>query len=192
MPAADEPGDALPSSGLLSFYDRLRERVLATVQRRGGKLGSRTTEALLMVPDVFMLLVRLTLDKEVPKATRTLLGGALAYFVLPLDLLPEAVVGPTGYIDDVILGLAVLAQAFGRQLEPYTAKHWSGSRSIREVMGDALGAADSLLGANLYDRLRQVLARRGIDLDEAAQETAVNGPHTEPAPEIVRPDPAAS
>ena len=49
--------------------------------------------ALLLVPDVFILLVRLALDKDVPGSARAMIGGALAYFVLPFDLLPEAILG---------------------------------------------------------------------------------------------------
>src|SRR3954462_14713527 len=32
----------------------------------------------------------LALDKEVPGSARAMIGGALAYFILPIDLLPEA------------------------------------------------------------------------------------------------------
>src|SRR5687768_14301139 len=79
---------SLRESRLLGFYDRLRERILETVERRGGRLGSASVRALLLVPDIFMLLVRLALDPEVPGGTRALIGGALAYFILPIDLLP--------------------------------------------------------------------------------------------------------
>ena len=79
-----------------------------------------------------MLLVRLSLDKNVPTQARMLIGGALAYFVLPFDLLPEAIVGVGGYVDDLVLATAVLSQAFGGELEPYARKHWSGSEDLRE------------------------------------------------------------
>src|SRR5262249_17018590 len=105
-----------PQSELLSFYDRLRRRILATVERRAGKLSADAVRALLLVPDVFMLLVRLTLDKEVPGSTRAMIGGALAYFVLPIDLLPEAILGPVGFLDDLVLAVAVLSQPFSAHL----------------------------------------------------------------------------
>jgi uncharacterized membrane protein YkvA (DUF1232 family) len=159
---AGEPG---ATSGLLSFYDRLRERILAAVERRGGRLAPATVRALLLVPDVFILLVRLALDREVPASARAMIGGALAYFVLPLDLFPEAVVGGLGYLDDLVLATAVLAHAFGGELEPYARKHWSGPDDVRKVLHDVSGAAQGLLGKNLYERLRTVLARRGVDLD---------------------------
>lgn len=156
----------LPSSGLLSFYDRLRARIERTVERRGGKLAQGTVNALLLVPDVFMLLMRLALDPEVPRSTRTLIGGALAYFVLPIDILPEAFVGPTGYVDDLVLALSVLSHAFGRDLEPWARRYWSGSQDFRRVISDVLGAARGLLNEDLYTRLRKLLADRGIDLDK--------------------------
>ncbi|MEM9556991.1 MAG: DUF1232 domain-containing protein [Acidobacteriota bacterium] len=166
--------DRLPSSGLLSFYDRLRARIERTVAKRGGKMAQGTVNALLMVPDVFMLLMRLALDPEVPRSTRTLIGGALAYFILPIDILPEAFVGPAGYVDDLVLALSVLSQAFGRDLEPWAHKYWSGSQDLRRVIGDVLGTARGLLNDDLYTRLRKILADRGIDLDKATREAAAD------------------
>src|SRR5687767_6065257 len=87
--------------GLLSFYDRLRERILAAVEKRGGKMGSTTVKALLVVPDIFILLARLALDKQVPAPSRALIAGALVYFVMPADLLPEAILGVGGYLEDL-------------------------------------------------------------------------------------------
>jgi uncharacterized membrane protein YkvA (DUF1232 family) len=164
-----EKGTDMPSSGLLSFYDRLRERIFKAVERRAGrgaKLTEGTLRALMLVPDVFILLVRLTLDKNVPGSTRALIGGALAYFVLPVDLLPEAILGGAGYLEDLVLAAAVLAQAFGGDLEPYARKHWSGSEDLRVVLKDITETAQSLLGQNLYDRLRRLLSRRGIKVEE--------------------------
>lgn len=159
-------GADLPSKGLLSFYDRLRERILATVEKRGGKLSEGAVKALLLVPDVFILLVRLTLDKRVPAGTRAMIGGALAYFILPTDLLPEAILGGAGYLDDLVLAAAVLSQAFGGELEPYARRHWSGPEDLRVVLHDLTETGQSLLGFNLYERLRRVLGKRGVKLEK--------------------------
>lgn len=154
-----------PSSGLLSFYDRLREKIVHAVEKRGGKLGEGTARALLLVPDVFMLLVRLSLDRDVPGSARALIGGTLAYFVLPLDLFPEVLLGGVGYMDDLVLASAVLAQAFSGELEPYARRHWSGSEDLRVVLRDITTSAHSLLGQNLWDRVKGLLRRRGIQVD---------------------------
>jgi uncharacterized membrane protein YkvA (DUF1232 family) len=154
-----------PATGLLSFYDRLRERMLDAADRQSHRLGKPTVEALLLVPDVFILLVRLTLDKQVPPAARSLIGGALAYFVLPVDLFPEAVVGAVGFLDDVVIASAVLTQALGGELEPYARKHWNGDQELRQSLRDLADGAQNLLGRDLYGRLRRTLARRGVKLD---------------------------
>ena len=127
-------------------------------------MGQRAASALLLVPDVFILVARLALDKEVPKSTRVALASILAYFVLPLDLMPEGVVGPTGYVDDLVLALMALSQAFGKELEPRAEKYWSGPQTLRTVLSDVLTTASSLVGKNLYDRLRGLLAGRGIEI----------------------------
>jgi uncharacterized membrane protein YkvA (DUF1232 family) len=160
-------GTDMPSSGLLSFYDRVRDKILKAVEGkggRGGKVGEGALKALLLVPDVFILLTRLTLDKDVPASTRAMIGGALAYFVLPVDLLPEAILAGAGFMDDLVLAAAVLSQAFGGDLEPYARKHWSGPEDIRVVLKDITESAQALLGQNLYGRLRGLLSRRGINI----------------------------
>jgi uncharacterized membrane protein YkvA (DUF1232 family) len=154
----------LASSGLLSFYDRLRSRIVEVVVQKGGRFGTATSEALLVVPDIFILLARLALDKNVPKSTRSLVAGALAYFVLPLDLLPEGVLGAAGFVDDLVLACAVLSQVLTDELEPIAQQHWSGSNKLRQVLGDVIGSASSLLGDNLYARIQRLLARRGVDI----------------------------
>lgn len=157
----------LKEAHLLGFYDRLRERTVRTVEQKGGKLSGQTVKALLLVPDVFMLLVRLALDPEVPKPTRALIGGALVYFVLPVDLLPEAMIGGAGYLDDLALASAILAQAFSGELEVHAKKYWSGHDELRVVLRDVTQAAHSLLGDNVYGRLQRMLARRGVRLEDA-------------------------
>lgn len=158
--------EELPPKRLLSFYDRLRERILQAVERRGGKLPEGALKALLLVPDVFILLVRLMLDKSVPGSTRAMIGGALAYFLLPADLLPEMILGGAGFLDDLVLATAVLSQAFGGELEPYARRHWSGPEDLRVVLRDISHTAQSLLGQNLYDKLRKLMGRRGIRVEE--------------------------
>jgi uncharacterized membrane protein YkvA (DUF1232 family) len=162
---AHEP--PLPARGLFEFYDRLRERVLRAVEEKGGSFGEKAAEALLLVPDIFILLVRLALDPEVPGGARALIAGALAYFILPLDLVPEAILGPAGYIEDLILAAAVLSQAFSGELEKYAAKHWSGPHELPHVLERLTQSAEELLDATAHGKLRRLLSRRGVELKES-------------------------
>jgi uncharacterized membrane protein YkvA (DUF1232 family) len=154
----------VPGGRLLSYYDRMRGQLLEAADRRSHKLGKPAVEALLLVPDVFVLLVRLALDRQVPGEARALIGGALAYFVLPFDLFPEAVVGGAGYLDDLVLAAAVLSQALGGELEPYARKYWNGDQELRELLHEVSASAGAILGRNLHGRLRQALLHRGVEL----------------------------
>lgn len=163
--AQEVEDDDLPSAGLFSFYDKLRSTISTFLEKKSGRLGPKAVDFFLLIPDVFVLLLRLALDKNVPKESRALIGSALAYFVLPVDLLPEAIVGPTGYTDDLFLAVAVLAQAFGRDLKPFAEKYWSGSKSLQQVFGDVLEAGHGLMGADLHGRLVALLESKGIRLE---------------------------
>lgn len=164
---AQEPGGArVPGGKLLSFYDRLRDRMLETAERKSSKLGKPAVEALLLVPDVFILLARLALDRRVPGEARALIGGALAYFLLPFDLFPEAMVGGVGYLDDLVLATAVLSQALGGELEPYARRYWNGDQELRQVLHDISKGASNLLGRDLYQRMKRLLAKRGVEIQE--------------------------
>jgi uncharacterized membrane protein YkvA (DUF1232 family) len=163
-PSAGRRRPAGPSRGLLSFYDRLRLRMMRAADRRNRRYGKSIVEAFLLVPDVFILLVRLALDPEVPRQARALIGGALAYFVLPTDLFPEAIVGAPGFLDDLVLASAVLSQALGGELEPYARKYWNGDQELRQTLRDITQSAQALLGRDLHGRMKRALARRGVDL----------------------------
>jgi uncharacterized membrane protein YkvA (DUF1232 family) len=163
-PSAPRNRAAVPGGRLLSYYDQLRRRMLAVADRRNPRLGKPVVEALLIAPDVFILLVRLMLDREVPPRARALIGGAIAYFVLPTDLFPEALVGSVGYLDDIVVASAVLSQALGGELEPFARKYWNGDQELRETLHRATTTAGAVLGRNLYGRLARALARRGVRL----------------------------
>ena len=154
--------EPLPSQGLLSFYDRLRRRIAEVVERRSGRLGTRASDLLLLGPDLFIFLARLSIAKDIPQRTRALAGGALLYFVTPFDLFPEAVFGAMGYLDDIVLAAAVLSHALARDLEGVAGKYWSGSRELQGVLRDVSAAAAVVLGSRLTKRLEKALWRRGV------------------------------
>src|SRR5688572_18732952 len=89
------------------FYDKIRKNIRAYLERRG-KLAGKTGEYLLLVPDMFMLLWRLINDSRVNSKNKVMLGSGIAYYLFPLDIMPEGLLGPIGYIDDLVLGVYLL------------------------------------------------------------------------------------
>src|SRR5689334_5272514 len=88
------------------FYQALRARIAQWLAGKGK--GFRHAQLLLLAPDLFHLLTRLMLDRRIPVSEKAGLGAALAYFLSPIDLLPEAFLGPAGYVDDVALAAYAL------------------------------------------------------------------------------------
>ncbi|MEM9405253.1 MAG: DUF1232 domain-containing protein [Acidobacteriota bacterium] len=159
------PG-ALESTEHRGFYDRLRRRMRRSLLEERG-LAPGTVDALLLAPDLFVLLVRLSLDARVPAADRALIGSALLYFVAPFDLVPEALLGAGGFIDDVVLAATLLTHALGPDLEQVAAEHWSGREALRKTLARLMASTTSLLGPG-RSRLLQDWLQREREAPQAA------------------------
>jgi uncharacterized membrane protein YkvA (DUF1232 family) len=138
------------------FYDRLRGAVVRYVETKGPALG-KTAEFLLLVPDVFILLWRLTTDSRVAGKDKVLLVSALAYYISPFDLLPEALLGPVGYLDDLVFGVFVLNKLITTNDPAIIREHWSGSEDVLSMIQRVLGAADSLVGSNMVAKIKKMM-----------------------------------
>jgi uncharacterized membrane protein YkvA (DUF1232 family) len=141
------------------FYRRLRRR-LTEWMRTGGR-RHRWAEWVLAGPDLFHLLCRLTLDRAVPAAEKAKLAIAIAYFVSPFDLLPEALTGPAGYVDDVALAAYVLHSVLQATDATVLRRHWAGERDVLEVIRRILGVAQRMVGKRRWGRLVGLVGGRG-------------------------------
>ena len=89
------------------FYDRMRESIRNYLAAKGSAAGS-AGEYLLLAPDIFVLLWRLINDDRVNAKNKVMLGSGLAYYIFPLDIMPEGFLGPIGYIDDLVFAVYLL------------------------------------------------------------------------------------
>lgn len=137
------------------FYRRLRARIDAWAAEHG-RTGRRA-QVLLAAPDLFHLLCRLGVDPRVPRGEKARLAGAIAYFVSPIDLLPEALLGPIGYLDDVALAALVLNRLLNRTPLAVVQEHWAGRDDVLLVIQQVLAMGDELLGQRLWGRLRRLV-----------------------------------
>jgi len=148
-------GDDIAPDRAERFYDRVRSRIQSYVDSKGAAIG-KTAEYLLLVPDVFILLWRLVNDARVSGKNKVLLGSGIAYYIFPIDLIPEAFVGPIGYLDDLVFGVYILNRVL-RDTDPaIVQEHWPGSEDILAVIQKTLTAADSLIGTEIVDRIKRM------------------------------------
>ncbi|MEL0029027.1 MAG: DUF1232 domain-containing protein [Perlucidibaca sp.] len=142
-------------AGQNDFYKRMRGRVTGWSRARSQRMGE-WTEYALVAPDIFHLLCRLVLDKEVPAREKARLGLAIAYFVSPVDLLPEALLGPGGYADDVVLAAYVLQGMLANTPEHVIQRHWAGEGDVLEVVQHALNVAQEWLSPRFMKKFRRL------------------------------------
>jgi len=139
------------------FYDRVRGSIHEFTEHKGAV--GKTAEFLMLVPDMFMLLWRLTTDSRVSGKYKILLGSGVAYFILPFDLIPEAIVGPLGYMDDLVFGVYVLNKVLSTTDPAILREHWSGSGDVLDTIQRVLNSADTLVGSKIAGRLKKMLKR---------------------------------
>jgi uncharacterized membrane protein YkvA (DUF1232 family) len=156
MRESSELSAPISSSRAERFYDRMRERIRAYLDKKGTVAGA-TGEYLLLAPDVFVLLWRLVNDPCVNSKSKVALGGGLAYFLFPLDMMPEAFFGPVGFIDDLIFAVLLLKKVLADTDVAVVREHWSGRGELLTMIEKVLSSAEQLVGSELLGRFKKTV-----------------------------------
>jgi len=134
------------------FYKELRRDIRAWLADKGSAF--KYADILLLAPDLFHLLVRLELDPRIPVPQKAELAAAIVYFISPIDLLPEAILGPAGYLDDVALAAWVFNRLINAGHGEIAREHWAGHGDVFEAIQYILAQAEHMIGTGLWNRLK--------------------------------------
>jgi uncharacterized membrane protein YkvA (DUF1232 family) len=135
------------------FYLKLRKNITEWLNNNTN-LNHRWREYLLVVPDIFHLLVKLVQDPDVPQAKKLKLVAAIAYFISPIDFLPEAFLGPVGYLDDLGLAAYVLNDLLNTIDPQIIKRNWVGDVDILYLVKKILINIDNIIGKGLWEKVR--------------------------------------
>jgi uncharacterized membrane protein YkvA (DUF1232 family) len=135
------------------FYREIRKKIQAWAKTEEGK-NNQFTEYLLVAPDLIHLLIKLSFDKEIPAEEKAKLAVTIAYFISPVDLMPEAVLGPIGYLDDIALAAYTLNSIINKTDPEIVRRHWAGEGDVLDVVKHILEVADDMIGKGLWNRLK--------------------------------------
>lgn len=127
------------------FYQKLRKKIRNWAQSKKGKT-SKWSEYIMAAPDLFHLLVKLSLDKNIPAKEKAKLAAAIAYFISPLDFIPELILGPIGYVDDIALAAYVLNNLINKIDPEIIVKYWAGDTDILFLIKKILKVSDEMVG----------------------------------------------
>ncbi|HZG80201.1 MAG TPA: DUF1232 domain-containing protein [Brevibacillus sp.] len=140
------------------FYDKLRAKIETFIREKG--VNEKTAGYILLAPDLFVLLARLMLDKRVGVQSKAVAGLAVAYFISPVDFLPEAFIGGVGLLDDVILSVYALRRILADVDESIVREHWNGEQDVLGVITKVITEADNLVGQKIAAKLKDILRRK--------------------------------
>ena len=151
------------------FYQRLRKRIDGWAERNEIRPAYR--DSLMALPDLFHLLTRLMLDKRVDAFSKTILGVAIAYVVSPIDLIPD-ILGPLGFVDDLLIVVLALDMVLVRVPRPIVEEHWAGRGDLMDIVRDCLDRADRWVGSGMWRRIREYIVSHGWGGASEAEATA--------------------
>jgi uncharacterized membrane protein YkvA (DUF1232 family) len=121
-------------------FDELLEQKIAVYEGRHDDL-------IYLAPDFYRLLTRLLDDPQLPAGLRPLISSAIAYFILPADIISEELYGPYGYVDDIWL-CAYVADVVRRQLddEAILVENWDGEAPLIPLIREVMDKEHDLIG----------------------------------------------
>lgn len=110
-------------------------------------------------PNLFKLLCDVLDEEAIDRETRNEICSAIAYYVVPMDIIPEQIYGPYGYIDDIYITVYVLrnvAEKYGYDL---LQEVWDFPNNVKEVMDDCYEKSFEVLEE---DQIESILAYVGL------------------------------
>lgn len=129
------------------FDDILKEHI--------GTYEGRHDDLIYLAPEFYRLLTRLLDDPRLPGHLRPLVSCAIAYFILPVDIISEDIHGPYGYVDDIFLS-AFIADVVRKAVnsDAILTENWEGEAEILPLIDEILAKETDLIGEQRETILR--------------------------------------
>lgn len=127
------------------FYEKLRKKITTFLETRSGS-ASKFAPYLLFAPDLFHLLTKSMLDQRIDGKSKALIGSGILYFIAPIDVIPEGLIGPGGFIDDIIVATFVVNMLVNKFSPEILEEHWVGEQKLLDALKKISETSDGLLG----------------------------------------------
>lgn len=144
-----------------SYYYKLRDKIKNNINKI--TKDERIPEYLLLAPDLFYLLIKLMQDPEVPKSKKIKAGVVIAYFITPLDFLPEGLIGVVGYIDDIALTAYILNDFFNEMNPEIIKRNWPGEQKVLDLIQKIINDTDKFINKNMINRLKKLIDKDDLN-----------------------------
>jgi len=116
-------------------------------------------ETIKYIPSFFRLLCNLLSDERTEWHTKLITNSALAYFVVPNDIIPEQEYKATGYIDDIFVCAYVLKCIKDEaDYSELIIDNWKEDGDILEIIDNVFKSSRKIVG----DKYKKILCFVGL------------------------------
>ncbi|MCD6177346.1 MAG: DUF1232 domain-containing protein [Candidatus Cloacimonetes bacterium] len=137
----------------MRFYEKLRKKIQKLAVAKGGNKAGEFTKYLFALPDFFVLLCRLAVDKRVGSKQKLLVGGIIAYVISPIDIIPDFIPF-IGYVDDLVLVVYGLNMVLNEVDKQVLIDNWSGEEDILILLQKITYVAENFLDKNILRKIK--------------------------------------
>lgn len=123
------------------FYSKLKSDIEA--------YEGRYDDFIYLTPEWYKLMTNLLDDSRLPHRLKPMVSCAIAYFIIPADVISEEIHGPYGYIDDIFF-CAFVADEIRKnsQKSHILVENWEGEGDILDLIKEVLDNEKKLIGDN--------------------------------------------
>lgn len=140
----------------MDFYRKLRAKIDAYLAKHP---NVKAAGYLAAVPDIFYLIVRLIADTRVPAAAKLKLTGAVSYFILPVDIVPDFI-PVAGWMDDLIVSVTLLNRALDDIDPAIVDEYWAGDVRVYDFIKSVLEKGDKLVGTRVWNAIKKLVTKK--------------------------------
>ena len=125
-----------------------------TLVRDIGRSKSKHQKLIKFCPPFFKLLCNILNDKVTDWNTKLMIDAALAYFVLPDDIIPDK--EEAGYVDDLFIVTYVLKEIKNKISPELITNNWDGKENILVLIEDIYQESSKIVAQYSLDIMRKV------------------------------------
>jgi len=138
------------------YIEKLRSHISSWLERNPQN-DYKWKEYIVAAPDLFELLCKLEEESELSQTQKGNLEIAINYFISPFDIIPEAVIGPLGYVDDVSVAANALKESFPSVDREKVKKLWTGAGDVFELVDRIYNDIPEMIDASIWEHITKRL-----------------------------------
>jgi len=136
------------------FYEKLREKF--AIQKVSSSDPNNVTDYMFIVPDIFVLVSRLAIEKRLKMTTKAFMAAVVAYFLLPIDIIPDFI-PIIGFLDDLLIAVYALDRILSEVDPKIIQDNWSGETDMLKMVKKIISATQKNVSLKIIKKIKNFI-----------------------------------